>query len=55
MCAILDYGAKCTREADFPDLADKIDNEYFIAEGIRKEMIPVEPESMKPKNNYLSL
>lgn len=55
MCAILDYGAKCTREANFPDLADKIDNEYFIADGIREEMIPVEPEPIKQKNNYLSL
>lgn len=55
MCAILDYGAKSAREADFPDLADKIDTEYYITDDIREEMIPVEPEPIKQKNNYLSL
>ena len=55
MCAILDYGAKSAREADFPDLADKIDNEYFICSDIRKEMGEVEPEPIRKENDYLSL
>lgn len=55
MCAILDYGSNCAREANFPDLAKKIDTEYYISEDIQREMIPVEPEPMKQKNNYLSL
>ncbi len=38
MCAILDYGSKFAKEADFPDLADKIDSEYFICSDIQKEM-----------------
>ena len=50
MCAILDYGAKCTREANFPDLAEKIDTEYYIAEDIREEMVTVEP--VNHKNDY---
>ncbi|MCM1062214.1 MAG: hypothetical protein NC452_18270, partial [Eubacterium sp.] len=44
MNAILDYGAKSARTANFPDLADKIDTEYFISDDIREEMIPLEPE-----------
>ena len=55
MCAILDYGAKCTREADFPDLAEKIDTEYYIVEDIRKEMITIEYNSIRQKDNNISL
>lgn len=55
MCAILDYGAKSAREADFPDLAEKIDNEYFICSDIREEMGEVEPEPIRRENDYLSL
>ena len=55
MCAILDYGAKSAREADFPDLADKIDTEYFICSDIREEMGKVEPEPIRRENDYLSL
>lgn len=55
MCAILDYGAKCTREADFPDLADKIDNEYFICSDIREEMGEISSEPVKRNNDYISL
>ena len=55
MCAILDYGAKSAREADFADLADKIDNEYFICSDIREEMGEVETEPIKQKNDYMSL
>lgn len=55
MCAILDYGAKSAWEADFPDLANKIDTEYFIAEDIRQEMGEGEPEAIKQKNDYFSL
>ena len=51
MCAILDYGAKCTREAEFPDLADKIDTKYYITEDIRQEMLPVEPDPVKHENS----
>lgn len=52
MCAILDYGAKSAREADFPDLADKIDNEYFICSDIREEIGEVDPGLVKRKNDY---
>lgn len=52
MCAILDYGAKSAREADFLEIAEKIDTEYYIAEDIRKEMLEIEPEQ---KNDYLTL
>lgn len=38
MYAIIEYGLKATKEADFPDLAKKIENENYIAEGIRQEM-----------------
>lgn len=38
MYAIIEYGLKATKEADFPDLAQKIENENYIAEGIRQEM-----------------
>lgn len=55
MCAILDYGAKSAREADFSDLAEKIDNEYFICSDIREEMIAVEPKTLQHKNDYPSL
>lgn len=55
MCAILDYGAKSAHEADFPDLADKIDNEYFICSDIREEMVAVETKTMQHKNDYPSL
>ncbi len=50
MCAILDYGSKCAKEADFPDLAEKIDKEFFIAEGIREEMRKLEP--IRRENDY---
>ena len=50
MCAILDYGAKSTREADFPDLAEKIDTEYYISEDIREEMCEFEQEK---ETNYV--
>lgn len=52
MCAILDYGAKSAREADFLEIAEKIDTEYYIAEDIREEMLKIEPEQ---KNDYLTL
>lgn len=55
MCAILDYGSKCAREADFPDLAEKIDKEFFIAEDIRKEMVAIEYEPTKSSNEDISL
>lgn len=55
MCAILDYGAKSAREADFPDLADKIDNEYFICSDIREEMGEISSEPVKRNNDYISL
>lgn len=54
MCAILDYGAKCTREADFPDLAKKIDNEYYIVDDIREEMGFIEPNAVQPGKDYYS-
>lgn len=38
MYAIIEYGLKATKEADFPDLAEKIENENYIAEDIRQEM-----------------
>lgn len=38
MYAIIEYGLKATKEANFPDLAEKIENENHIAEGIRQEM-----------------
>lgn len=48
MYAIIEYGLKATKEADFPDLAKKIENENYIAEGIRQEM----PESLSaPSRN----
>lgn len=50
MCAILDYGAKSAREAGFPDLAEKIDNEYFICSDIREEMCEFEQEK---ETNYV--
>lgn len=55
MCAILDHGAKSTREADFHDLADKIDTEYFICSDIREEMGEVEPEPIRRENDYQTL
>lgn len=55
MCAILDYGAKSTREVDLHDLADKIDTEYFICSDIREEMGEVESEPIKQKNDSPTL
>ena len=55
MCAILDYGSNCAREANFPNLAEKIDTEYYIAEDIRNEMIQIEYKSVKQKSDYSSL
>ncbi|MCM1479871.1 MAG: hypothetical protein NC085_09210 [Muribaculaceae bacterium] len=55
MNAILDYGAKSARTANFPDLADKIDTEYFICGDIREEMGVAEPKAVQHKNNYPSL
>ncbi|MCM1380687.1 MAG: hypothetical protein NC192_02030, partial [Muribaculaceae bacterium] len=47
MNAILDYGAKSARTANFPDLAEKIDTEYFICGDIREEMGEIELTSKK--------
>lgn len=48
MYAIIEYGLKATKEADFPDLAEKIENENYIAEDIRQEM----PETLSaPSRN----
>lgn len=52
MCAILDYGAKSAREADFPDLAEKIDTEYFISEDIREKLELIEPKTVQPGKDY---
>ena len=44
MCAILNYGSKCADEANFPDLARKIDEEYCISDDIMSEMQELMPE-----------
>lgn len=52
MYAIISYGIKAAKEADFPDLAKKIEKENFIAEDIRNEMGYVYAEPVKQKNEY---
>lgn len=54
MRAILDYGAKSAREANFPDLTNKIDTEYFISEDIRHEMELTELD-LKTRTDYFTL
>ena len=44
MCAILNYGSKCADEANFPNLARKIDEEYCISDDIMSEMQEFMPE-----------
>lgn len=52
MYAIISYGMKAAKDADFPDLAQKIEKENFIAEDIRNEMSSVYDEPVKQKNEY---
>ena len=44
MCAILNYGLNCADEANFSDLARKIDEEYCISDDIMSEMQELMPE-----------
>lgn len=52
MYAIIEYGLKATKEANFPDLAEKIENENHIAEGIRQEMPETLSAPAKNKGSY---
>lgn len=55
MYAIIEYGLKATKEADFPDLARKIEKENYIAEAIQQEMPESISKPVRGKNDYLSL
>lgn len=52
MYAIIEYGLKATKEADFPDLSKKIENENYIAEGIRQEMPETLSASARNRGSY---